>query len=407
MARPRPTQKLTTFVWEGKDTRGRRVKGEHEAPSVAYVNATLRRQGIRPTKVKKQAKPLFSTKKRIKTSDIVFATRQMATMIGAGIPIAQAIQGIERGHENPSVAELLRNIRQEVEAGRNFSEALIKYPQYFDRLYTSLVAAGEQSGTLDDLLDKVATYKEKVEAIKSKVKSALFYPGAVLVVAVIVVSLLLIFVIPQFESLFENFGGQLPTLTQMMVDLSRWFQKAWWQLFGGLIIAATVISYFYKRSPKAQFLADRISLRIPILGEVLRKATIARFSRTLATMFSAGVPLVDSLESVAGATGNRVYYNAIMDIKNEISTGRSLEVAMASTNVFPSMVLQMVATGEESGELETMLNKVADFYEREVDDAVAAMSSLIEPVMIVVLGGIVGTVVVAMYLPIFKMAAVF
>lgn len=407
MARPRPQQKLTTFVWEGRDSRGRRIKGEHEAASVAYVNATLRRQGIRPIRVRRQARPLLSFKKPVRTRDIVFATRQLATMIGAGIPIAQALQGIERGHENPSMSELLRDIRQQVEAGTNFSEVLVKYPQHFDRLYTSLVAAGEQSGTLDDLLEKVATYKEKVEAIKGKVKSALFYPAAVLVVAVIVIALLLIFVIPQFESLFENFGGQLPTLTQFMVDLSRWFQDAWYVVFGVLIGSVMIIGFSYRRSPRMQYLADRVSLRIPVIGEILRKATIARYSRTLATMFSAGVPLVDSLESVAGATGNRVYYDGIMEIKNEISTGRSLEAAMTSTGLFPSMVLQMVATGEESGELETMLNKVADFYEREVDDAVAAMSSLIEPIMIVVLGTIVGTMVVAMYLPIFKMAAVF
>jgi type IV pilus assembly protein PilC len=274
-------------------------------------------------------------------------------------------------------------------------------------LYQNLVSAGEQSGTLDRLLDKIATYLEKMEAIKSKIKSAMFYPTAVLVVAVVVVSLLMIFVIPQFESLFNSFGTDLPTLTQLMVDTSEFFQAYWWVVFGSVIITVVVLSWLYRRSPKMQYTLDRILLKFPVIGVVLKKATIARFSRTLATMFGAGVPLVDALESVAGATGNRVYQNGVMDIRAQVSTGRPLEASMANTNLFPNMVLQMVSTGEESGELELMLDKVAEFYEREVDDAVEAMSSLIEPFMIVILGGIVGTIVVAMYLPIFKMAAVF
>ena len=357
--------------------------------------------------MRKKPKPLFQFKKPVKARDITFATRQLATMIGAGIPVAQSIDAIARGHENPSVQELLTSVRQEVESGTSLSNSLSRYPVHFDRLYTSLVAAGEQSGTLDVLLEKVATYKEKIEAIKSKVKSAMLYPAAVLVVAVIVVALLLIFVIPQFENLFQNFGGELPTLTQIIVDLSRWFQDWWWAFFLVLIGTVLFVGFTYKRSERMQYAVDRLVLRLPVFGPVFRKATIARYARTLSTMFGAGVPLVDSLESVASATGNRVYYDGILKVRNEVSTGRSLEVAMAQTGLFPSMVLQMVSTGEESGELELMLLKVAEFYEREVDDAVAALSSLIEPLMIVFLGVIVGTMVVAMYLPIFKMAAVF
>ncbi len=269
------------------------------------------------------------------------------------------------------------------------------------------MAAGEQSGALDSLLEKIASHMEKIEAIKGKIKSAMWYPAAIVLVAIVVVSLLLMFVIPQFEQLFENFGGELPTLTQTVIDLSRWFQEWYWLFFGVLIAVTVITSFSYKRSPRMQFLADRLVLRVPMLGEILRKATIARFARTLGTMFGAGVPLVDSLESVAAATGNRVYYNGIMEIRNDVATGRSLEASMMTTGLFPSMVLQMVATGEDSGELELMLDKIADFFEREVDDAVAALSSLLEPVMIVFLGCVVGTMVIAMYLPIFKMAAVF
>lgn len=400
-------QKVTQFVWEGTDSKGRQVKGDHEAPSVAYVKAQLRRQGIRATKVRKKPSPLFKRKKRITTGDLTFATRQLATMIAAGIPVAQAIDGIGRSHENPSMQEMLSSIRQDVESGTSLSAALARYPLHFDLLYRSLVEAGEQSGTLDILLEKVATYKEKIEAIKSKIKAAMLYPSSVLFVAVIVTALLLIFVIPQFESLFQNFGGDLPTLTRLIVDLSRWFQAYWWLFFGVLIGSIVGITYIYKRSPRLQFAADRLLLRLPIFGPIFKKSTIARFARTLSTMFGAGVPLVDALETVANAAGNRVYTNAILDVRNEVSTGRGLAATMAYSGLFPSMVMQMVETGEESGELELMLLKIAEFYEREVDDAVTALSSLIEPVMIVILGVTVGTMVVAMYLPIFKMAAVF
>jgi type IV pilus assembly protein PilC len=399
-------QKLTEFTWEGTDAKGRRVKGDNEGPSAAYIKATLRRQGIRQIKVRKKPRPLFSIGKSVKPKDITFFTRQLSTMISAGIPVAQSIDGIARGHENPSVHDLLTSIRQEVESGTSLSNTLMRYPVHFDRLFTSLVAAGEQSGTLDVLLEKVASYKEKVEALKGKVKAAMMYPTAVLVVALIVVALLLIFVIPQFEQLFRNFGGELPTLTATVVEMSRWFQKWWLLFFAGLIGSVVAIVYMYKRSPKMQFALDRVTLRLPVFGPLFKKATIARVARTLSTMFGAGVPLVDALESVAGASGNRVYHNGIINVRNEVSTGRTLETSMAQTGLFPSMVLQMVSTGEESGELELMLAKIAEFYEQEVDDAVAALSSLIEPLMIVVLGVIIGTMVVAMYLPIFKMAAV-
>jgi len=287
------------------------------------------------------------------------------------------------------------------------SDALSRFPIHFDRLYTALVSAGEQSGTLDILLEKIAVYKEKMEAIKSKIRSAMLYPSAVLTVAVVVVAILLIFVIPQFERLFQNFGGDLPTLTRWIVDLSRWFVEFWWMAFMILIGSIVGITFTYKRSEKMQFLFDRLVLRLPIFGVVIKKGIIARFARTLSTMFGAGVPLVESLDTVALATGNRVYHNGVINVKNEVSTGRALEVSMSETRLFPAMVLQMVGSGEEAGELELMLMKVAEFYEREVDDAVAALASLIEPIMIVFLGVIVGVVVVAMYLPIFKMAAVF
>jgi len=397
---------MQPFVWEGVDRSGRRVKGEQQGPSSAFVSATLRRQGIRPTRVRRRPKPLLSFKRKIKPKDIAVVTRQLSTMIAAGIPIAQSFEILGRGHDNPRMQELLTSIRQDVEAGTNLSEAMAKHPLYFDDLYRNLVSAGEQSGTLDALMDKIATYKEKIEYIKGKIKSALFYPAAVIVVAFVVTAILMIFVIPQFESLFSRFGGQLPTLTQMVIDVSRFFTKWWWAMFGVIAGSIIGIGFSYKRSARLRFLVDRATLRLPVVGEIVRKATIARYTRTLATMFGAGVPLVDALDAVAGASGNRVYYNAVMEIKADVSTGKQLATSMERTQVFPNMVLQMVAIGEESGELEVMLNKVADFYETEVDDAVSALSSLIEPFIIIFLGVVVGGMVVAMYLPIFKMASV-
>ena len=397
--------KQTVFSWEGTDKKGKKVKGEMEAASVAFVNATLRRQGISPKKVHKRATSLFTTKKKITTKDVSVFTRQLATMLTAGIPIAQAFDIVGKGHENPSMQDLINAIKIDIESGTNLTTALGKHPLQFDALYCNLVAAGEQAGILDGILDKVATYKEKIEAIKGKIKSALFYPAAVLIVAFIITAILLIYVIPQFESLFQGFGADLPALTKMVIDLSRTFQEWWYLIFGSIVGTVVFISYTYKRSLKMQHTVDRLILRAPIIGEIVKKATIARFARTLATMFAAGVPLVESLDSVAGATGNRVYFEGTHQIKGDVSTGTQLQTAMNSTGLFPNMVVQMVAIGEESGELDTMLSKVADFYEQEVDDAVAGLSSLLEPIIMAFLGVVVGGLVIAMYLPIFKMAA--
>jgi type IV pilus assembly protein PilC len=398
--------KLDTFTWEGVDKKGKRIKGETEAISVAYVNATLRRQGVNPIKVRKKGKSLFTQKKKIIPKDVAIFTRQFATMLQSGIPIVQSFDIVGKGHENPSMQELLMAVKQDIESGTNLSTALGKHPLYFDALYCNLVQAGESAGILDAILEKVATYKEKIEAIKGKIKSALFYPAAVVVVAFIITAILLIFVIPQFEALFKGFGADLPALTQFVVNLSKVFQAWWWAIFG--ILGGTVffIGYTYKRSVKMQHAIDRLTLKAPIIGEIIKKATIARYCRTLATMFAAGVPLVESLDSVAGASGNQVYYEGVMAIKADVSTGMQLQASMESTKLFPNMVIQMVAIGEESGELDKMLGKVADFYEEEVDNAVASLSSLLEPIIMAVLGGIVGTLVIAMYLPIFKMASV-
>jgi type IV pilus assembly protein PilC len=399
-------QKLSIFNWEGLDKKGKKLQGVTEAISVAYVNAMLRRQGVNPTKVRKQTKSIFQTKKKITPKDISIFTRQFATMVESGIPIVQGIEIVAKGHENPSVQQLLTAVKQDIESGTTLSAALGKHKLYFDALYCNLVQAGEQAGILDDILQKVATYKEKIEAIKGKIKSALFYPAAVIVVAFIVTAILLIFVIPQFESMFKGFGAELPALTQFVVELSRGMRQWWWLIFGSLGGSVAFIAYTYKRSEKMQHMVDRLVLRAPIVGEIVKKATIARYARTLGTMFAAGVPLVESLDSVAGAAGNRVYYDGVNAIKNEVSTGTHLRVAMEHTGLFPNMVVQMVAIGEESGELDKMLGKVADFYEQEVDDAVESLSSLIEPMIMAFLGVVVGGLVIAMYLPIFKLAAV-
>jgi type IV pilus assembly protein PilC len=399
-------QKLSIFNWEGLDKKGKKMQGVTEAISVAYVNAMLRRQGVNPTKVRKQTKSLFQTKKKITPKDISVFTRQFATMVEAGIPIVQGIDIVAKGHENPSVQQLLTAVKQDIESGTTLSAAFGKHKLYFNALYCNLVQAGEQAGILDAILQKVATYQEKIEAIKGKIKSALTYPAAVMVVAFVVTAILLIFVIPQFESMFKNFGADLPALTQFVVTLSHFFRDYWWIMFGGLGGGVGFIGYTYKRSEKMQHTVDRLLLRAPVIGMIIKKATIARYARTLGTMFAAGVPLVESLDSVAGAAGNRVYYEGVMAIKNEVSTGTHLRVAMEHTGLFPNLVVQMVAIGEESGELDKMLGKVADFYEAEVDDAVESLSSLIEPMIMAFLGVVIGGLVIAMYLPIFKMASV-
>ncbi len=399
--------KTMVFVWEGVNQKRSSINGELEAPSLSQARATLRQRGLRVTKIKRKPKPFFSSSKPIKTVDVSFASRQMATMIGAGIPIAQTLRAIGKGHENANMEKLMTDLGRDVESGSTLSSSLAKHPQYFNRLFTSLTEAGEESGKLDIMLDRVATYNEKIEIVKGKVKSAMMYPIIVLFIAAIVTILLLLFVIPQFESLFQGFGADLPTLTRVIVEMSKWMQAYWWVFFLVIGLGTAIFAFAYKRSEKMKFAIDRLLIRLPIVGQILKKSALARFSRTLSIIFGSGVPLVDGMSTVGAATGNRVYQNAVEEVKNDISTGRSLEHAMAQTKVFPNMMLQMVASGEESGELETMLDKVAEFFEREVDDAVESLSSLIEPIMISLLGGIIGTMVLAMYLPIFKLASVF
>jgi len=396
------------FVWEGSDRKGAKVKGESNGNSAALVKAELRRQGIKPTRVRKKPKPLFggSSGKKITPADISVFTRQLSTMMSAGVPLVQSFEIAGRGHENPKMQELLLSVKGDIESGSTLAESLAKHPYYFDELFCNLVQAGEHAGILEDLLDKIATYKEKVEAIKSKIKKALFYPTAVLVVAFIITAILLIFVIPEFAKIFTTFGADLPALTLFVVGASDFFSEYWYLIFGGIIGAGYLFVETKKRSVPFQHALQRLSLKLPIFGPILEKAAIARYSRTLSTMFAAGVPLVDAMNSVAGAAGNIVFSSAIVKMRDEISTGQQLNVSMRQTNLFPNMVVQMVAIGEEAGSVDSMLAKVADIYEQEVDDAVDAMSSLMEPLIMVVLGSIIGTMVVAMYLPIFKLGAV-
>lgn len=397
------TTKQITYLWEGKDKKGKVIKGEMRAAGDSFVSATLRRQGITVTKVKKQS--AFASKGKITDKDITLFTRQLATMMKAGVPLLQAFDIVGKGHSNPAVAKLLGDIKADVETGSSLSASFRKYPLYFDNLFCNLVGAGEQAGILDTLLDRLATYKEKIMAIKGKIKSALVYPISILVVAFVITAVIMIFVIPAFKTLFEGFGADLPGPTLVVIAISDFFVSYWWAIFGSIGGGLWFFFYTWKRSEKLQGTMDRLMLKLPIIGEIIKKATIARFSRTLSTMFSAGVPLVEALDSVAGASGNRVYYDATKRIQSEISTGTSLTVAMQNAQVFPNMVLQMTAIGEESGALDSMLSKVADFYEGEVDDAVDAMSSLMEPVIMVVLGTLIGGLVIAMYMPIFKMGA--
>ena len=402
-----PTNPLQTYLWTGVDSRKRTLSGEMEAPNPAMLRRMLERQGIKVGKVRKksQSSTLFS--RRITGKDVALATRQIATLIAAGIPIAQTMAAVAKGADNARLGDILNKVRRDVEGGVSMSVAIRKYPTIFDRLYVNLVAVGEESGTLDRLLLKVAAYLERIEAIKGKIKAAMFYPIMVIVVAIVIVSIMLLFVIPEFEKLFQSFGAGLPTLTQAMIDFSKWFREWWYLLLGAVVIGFFLLRAIYLRSSRMQHLMDRIVLRLPIFGPVLRKAVIARYCRTLGTMFGAGVPLVEGLNAVAGAVGNRVYHDACLIVRRDVSTGRPLHASMQQTRLFPSMVLQMVETGEETGELEDMLHKTADYFEDEVNNAVDAMSSLIEPIMIVFLGGIVGTIVVAMYLPIFKIAEAF
>jgi len=399
------TVKEFPFVWEGKDRKGNVVKGRSLATNEQNVRSDLRRQGIAVSKLKKERKGLKGEGK-VKPEDIAIFSRQLSTMLTAGIPMVQAFEIIGVGAEKPAVQKLVLALKGDLETGNSLNQALAKHPLYFNDLYVNLVEAGEHAGALEAVLDKIATYQEKTEALKKKIKKALFYPAAVLAVAVIVTVILLVFVIPQFETLFKGFGADLPAFTQFVIGMSRWMQDNGWFLLIVTGLATWTFFYFYKRSrPMRQFL-DRISLGIPVIGPILRKGAIARFARTLATMFAAGVPLVEAMKSVAGATGNIIYQDAVMKMRDEVSTGVRLQRAMENTGLFPNMVVQMIAVGEESGSLDEMAAKVADFYEADVDAAVDGLSSLLEPLIMVILGVLVGGLVIAMYLPIFKLGAV-
>ena len=392
------------FVWEGKDKKGARIKGKSLAPDEQTLRAELRRQGVAPSRIRKQRQGVKGG--RVNAGDIAVFSRQLATMLAAGIPLVQAFEIVGNGNDKPSMQKLILDIKSDVEAGTSLHESLAKHPLQFDDLYVNLVQAGEQAGALESLLDKVATYKEKTEALKKKVKKALFYPGAVLAVAMLVTTILLIFVIPQFESLFKGFGADLPAFTQWVINLSRFVQAN--GLFLLMIAGGITYAFFYfkKRSRAMREFLDRLILKIPVIGPILNKAAIARYARTLSTMFAAGVPLVEALDSVAGATGNIIYENAVRKMRDEVATGQRLQRAMEQTGLFPNMVNQMIAVGEESGSLDEMSAKVATFYEAEVDNAVDAMSSLLEPLIMVILGVLVGGLVIAMYLPIFKLGSV-
>lgn len=395
--------KENLYSWEGKDKQGKTVKGELRAGGEAIVSATLRRQGVMVTKVKKKS---YSSGQKITDKDITLFTRQLATMMKAGVPLLQSFDIVGKGHANPSVSKLLLDIRADIETGTSLNQAFRKYPLYFDPLFCNLVGAGEQAGILEDLLTRLAIYKEKTLAIKAKIKSALTYPIAILSIAFIVTAVIMIWVVPAFKEVFSSFGAELPAPTQIVMSISDFVVANWYLIFGGIFGAIYFFFQSWRRSLEMQRFMDRMLLQAPIFGEVIRKATIARWTRTLATMFSAGVPLVEALDSVGGASGNAVYLDATIKIQTEVTTGTSLTVAMQNSGVFPSMVTQMVAIGEESGALDGMLGKVADFYEEEVDDAVANLSALMEPMIMAILGVIIGGLVVAMYLPIFKMGSV-
>ncbi|MGV6858836.1 MAG: type II secretion system F family protein [bacterium] len=395
-----------TFVWEGTKKNGEKIKGESVGASEILVKADLRRQGITPSKVRKKAKPLFQSKPKIKGQDIAVFARQLATMMAAGVPMVQAFDIVGRGHENASMQELIMSIKADVESGNTLASALAKHPKYFDDLFVSLVDAGEQSGALETLLNEIATYKEKTESMKAKIKKAMTYPIAVVVVAFVVSAILLIFVVPTFEDLFKDFGADLPAFTQFVIHLSEVMQKWWWAIFGGIGLVVYVLVKLNKTNPDFHRKVDRIMLKVPVFGQIVQKSAVARFSRTLATMFAAGVPLVEAMTSVAGATGNVVYSDATLQMRDDTAGGIQLQQSMRSTGVFPNMVVQMVAIGEESGSLDHMLGKAADFYEEEVDNMVDNMSSLLEPMIMAILGVLIGGLVIAMYLPIFKLGAV-
>lgn len=398
--------KTSAFKWEGKDRRGAVVSGVINGQNPALIKAQLRKQGINPTKVRKQSSLSFGAGKKIKPMDIALFTRQMATMMKAGVPLLQSFDIIGEGFDNPNMRKLIDDVKQEVAAGNSFATSLRKKPEYFDELYCNLVESGEQAGALENLLDRIATYKEKTEALKAKIKKAMNYPIAVVVVAVIVSAILLIKVVPQFESVFAGFGAELPAFTQMVIHISNFMQKWWFIIFAAIFASAFTFREAMKRSEKLRDAIDRGILKLPIVGDILYKSAVARFARTLSTTFAAGVPLVDALDSVAGATGNVVFKNATNKIKADVSTGMQLNFSMRTTGTFPSMAVQMTAIGEESGALDEMLSKVASFYEEEVDNMVDGLTSLMEPIIMSVLGVLIGGLIIAMYLPIFQLGAV-
>jgi type IV pilus assembly protein PilC len=400
------TQEQIDFIWEGVDKQGNKTKGEISAKSDVIAKTDLRRMSVRVIKIKRKPKPLFGVKtQKITPGDIAIFARQLATMLEAGVPLVQSFDIIGKGHENAGMAEMLMSVKADIEGGDTLAQALGRKNLYFDDLFCNLVDAGEQAGVLETLLDKIATYKEKSESIKKKVKKALTYPIAVLVVAFIVTAILLIFVVPVFEELFQSFGADLPSFTKFVISMSEWAQEWWWAVVGGIFITVQVFSYFKKRSRAFNHFLDKTLLKIPVVGMILDKSAIARFARTLSTMSAAGVPLVEALESVAGACGNIIYSDAVMKMREDVATGQQLQFSMSQANLFPHMVIQMVAIGEESGSIDAMLDKVADFYEEEVDNLVDNLSSLMEPIIMAVLGVLVGGLIVAMYLPIFKLGA--
>ncbi len=398
--------KVSTFTWEGIDRKGTKVSGELNGHNQALIKAQLRKQGINPTKVRKKAVSLFSMGKKIKPLDIAFFSRQMATMMKAGVPLLQSFDIIAEGAEKPAMRTLVNDLKQEVASGNSFATALRRKPEYFDDLFCNLVDAGEQAGALESLLDRVATYKEKTEALKAKIRKAMTYPIAVLIVALIVSLILLIKVVPQFQSVFASFGAELPGFTLMVIGLSEIVQQWWLAILGMCVVGFFLFKRAYKQSQKFRDRVDRLLLKVPLIGPLIYKSSVARYARTLATTFAAGVPLVEALDSVAGATGNVVFKNAVNKVKQDVATGMQLNFSMRSTGVFPSLAIQMTAIGEESGALDTMLDKVASFYEEEVDNMVSTLTTLMEPLIMAVLGVIVGGLVIAMYLPIFKLGAV-
>ncbi|MDR0565028.1 MAG: type II secretion system F family protein [Azoarcus sp.] len=400
--RTQSNTKESLFVWEGKDKTGKLIRGEMRAASDSVVKTTLRRQGVAATKIKKQT---MARGHKITDKDIALFTRQLATMMKSGVPMLQAFDIGIKGTGNPSLSRLLNDVRSEIEMGSSLSQAFAKFPVYFDKLFCNLVGAGEQAGILDTILDRLATYKEKILAIKGKIKSALFYPSAVIIVSAVVVAVIMIWVVPTFKEVFASFGAELPGPTLIVMGISDFFVAYWWAMLGIIIATVFTVRSTYRRSVPMQIAVDRMMLKLPVMGEIVRKATIARWSRTLSTMFSAGVPLVEALDSVGGASGNHLYVVGTREIQNEVSSGSSLNMSMEKSGLFPTMVVQMVSIGEESGQLDNMLSKVADFYDEEVDEAVAAMSTLLEPLIMVFLGVVIGGLVVAMYMPIFKLGA--